>query len=109
MKRAGLLLILMMAFLSGCRWPAWTGKYYSKNCMTLEYVEFFPDKTADIKYWGASFAVNRKMTIKGNKFYVEKFMFEYREDGRMYEMSGLEWGCVLEKDTVERNHSGTQQ
>lgn len=69
--------------------------------MTLEYVEFFPDETADIKYWGASFAVNRKMKIKGKKFYVEKFVFEYREDGRMYEMSGLEWGCVLAKDSIK--------
>ncbi len=70
--------------------------------MTLEYVEFYMDKTADIKYHGSKFATNHKMTRKDNKFFVNIYTFEFREDGKMYEMGGYDIGCVLTRD---KSHS----
>jgi hypothetical protein len=67
--------------------------------MTLEYVQIFPDKTADIKYYSAPWGVNRDLQISGNTFRADKFVFEYRNDS-LFEVSGMEWGCILVRDTL---------
>lgn len=99
-------LILPVLLLTGCKWPEWVGRYKSENCTTLEYVEFFPDKTADVKFFGAPFAVNKPMKKDGNRFtietkdsrgtVIERYVFEY-SNGSFREVSGMEWGCVMKK------------
>ncbi len=90
--------IILLLF-AGCGGAEWAGKYKSEgDCLTLEYVEFYQDKTADIKYFGASYPTNHKLTRKGNHFYVNIYKFELREDGKMYEEGGYDIGCVLVKD-----------
>jgi hypothetical protein len=90
--------IFVIVLFAGCGGAEWAGRYKSENCMTLEYVEFYQDKTADIKYFGATIATNHKLTKKGNHFYVNIYKFELREDGKMYEEGGYDLGCVLVKD-----------
>jgi hypothetical protein len=97
MNRFLVAIILVVSF-AGCSQAEWAGRYKSENCMTLEYVEFYQDKTADIKYFGASYPTNHKMSRKGNHFYVNIYKFELREDGKMYEEGGYDVGCVLVKD-----------
>jgi len=93
-------LLPALCFIAGCNYPEWVGKYKSsENCLTLEYVEFFPDKTADIKYYSAPWPVNRPLKVEGNFLNVEGFRFEYR-DNSVHEVSGLEWGCVMRRDTL---------
>lgn len=94
----GVGIIGLLLILSGCKRSEWAGRYKSSGCMTIEYVEFYEDKTADIKYFGASFPTNHKLTRDSNRFYVNIYVFEWREDGKMYEQGGYEMGCVLTKD-----------
>jgi hypothetical protein len=96
-----LIAIILVVSLASCGGAEWAGRYKSESCMTLEYVEFYQDKTADIKYFGANTATNHKLTRKGNHFYVNIYKFELREDGKMYEEGGYDIGCVLVKD---KNH-----
>jgi hypothetical protein len=88
------LLVLVM----GCKKAEWAGRYKSSGCLTLDYVEFYQDNTADIKYYGTKTAANHKLKRIGNKFYVNIYVFELREDGKMYEESGYDVGCILVKD-----------
>jgi hypothetical protein len=81
-----------------CKRAEWAGRYKSTSCLTLEYVEFYQDNTADIKYYGANTATNHKLSRKENMFYVNIYAFELREDGKMYEEGGYDIGCVLVKD-----------
>jgi hypothetical protein len=97
MKRVLIAIGLIILF-AGCGGAEWAGRYKSAGCMTLEYVEFYQDNTADIKYFGAKFATNHKMTRKDNHFFVNIYKFELREDGKMYEEGGYDIGCVLVKD-----------
>lgn len=90
--------VFILAFMLSCNRSEWAGRYNTNGCMTIEYVEFYDDKTADIKYFGASFPTNHKLIRKENKFYVNIYIFELREDGKMYEEGGYEMGCVLTKD-----------
>jgi hypothetical protein len=89
---------IIVVMLTSCGGAEWAGRYKSASCMTLEYVEFYQDGTADIKYYGASTATNHKLTKKENYFYVNIYKFELREDGKMYEEGGYDIGCVLVKD-----------
>jgi hypothetical protein len=82
----------------GCKRAEWAGRYKSSGCLTLDYVEFYQDNTADIKYYGSNTATNHPLKRKGNMFYVNIYAFELREDGKMYEESGYDIGCVLLKD-----------
>ena len=66
--------------------------------MAIDFVEFYEDGTADIRYYSSQYGTNHKMTKKGNRFYVNIYTFEFREDGKMYEMGGYDMGCVLTKD-----------
>jgi hypothetical protein len=94
-----LLLVSCIVLLGySCKKAEWAGRYKSTSCMTLEYVEFYQDNTADIKYYGAHTATNHKLSKKGNTFYVNIYAFELREDGKMYEEGGYDVGCVLVKD-----------
>lgn len=81
-----------------CNNPEWVGRYKSTNCLTLAYIEFYQDKTVDVRYNGSKFAANYKFSRKENLFYVNMYTFEYREDEKMYEIGGYEPGCILEKD-----------
>jgi hypothetical protein len=81
-----------------CKRAEWAGRYKSTSCLTLEYVEFYQDNTADIKYFGSKTAVNHKLKMKDDLFYVNIYVFQLREDGKMYEMGGYDVGCILEKD-----------
>jgi hypothetical protein len=101
MQRFFIATILILLF-TGCGGAEWAGRYKSEGCLTLEYVEFYQDNTADVKYFGATFATNHKMTRKGNHFHVNIYDFELREDGKMYEEGGYDLGCVLVKD---KSHS----
>jgi len=97
MKNVSLILFCVL-LLASCKRPEWAARYKSTSCLTLEYVEFYQDKTADIKYFGAQNATNHKLQMKDNKFYVNIYVFELREDGKMYEEGGYDIGCILEKD-----------
>ena len=97
MKRFLFIIILVVSF-AGCGSAEWAGRYRSESCLTLEYVEFYQDGTADIKYHGAKNATNHKLSKKENHFYVNIYDFELREDGKMYEEGGYDLGCVLVKD-----------
>jgi len=97
MKRIFLFISIVFLF-AGCGGAEWAGRYKSDGCLTLEYVEFYQDNTADIKYFGAKFATNHKMKRNGNHFIVNIYRFELREDGKMYEEGGYDLGCILVKD-----------
>lgn len=97
MKRIYFVLLLVLLS-SSCSKAEWTGRYISDNCMTLEFVELYEDGTADIRYHGSQYGTNHKMSKKGNKFFVNIYTFEYREDGKLYEIGGYDMGCVLTKD-----------
>ena len=97
MKKFALIVCLSLVVF-GCGQTEWAGRYKSTSCLTLEYVEFYQDKTADIKYYGAQNATNHKLIRKDNMFYVNIYAFELREDGKMYEEGGYDIGCVLVKD-----------
>lgn len=80
-------------FLMSCQ--SWTGKYISEGrCTTLDYIELFPDKTADLKYYGAPFAVNKKIEKIDSLFYIGDYQFIVKND-TMREISGLEIGCIM--------------
>lgn len=68
--------------------------------MVVEYVELYQDKTADVQYFGAKYHTNHKMLMEDNIFYVDFYVFQYREDGMLYEISGYDPGCRLERDTT---------
>lgn len=89
--------ILIISFsLMSCQ--SWTGKFVSNgNCTTLEYVELFPDKTADLKYYSAPFAVNKKIQKKDSLFYIDSYQFILRND-TLREVSGLEFGCFMVRE-----------
>ena len=89
---------LLIFLCYSCSKPEWAGRYKSTNCMTIEYVEFYQDKTADIRYFGSKFPTNHKLSRKDNLFFVNIYTFQYREDGKMYEIGGYEPGCILVKD-----------
>ncbi len=91
-------IVCLVIFSYSCGRAEWAGRYKSDNCMTLEYVEFYEDNTADVKYYGATFPTNHKLRKKDNLFFVNIYKFELREDGKMYEESGHEMGCVLSRD-----------
>lgn len=101
MKERFFILCVVLLALGSCKQPPWAGKFKSQNCLTLEYVEFYQDNTADVRYYGASFATNHRMTRQGdNRFHVDYYTFELREDGRMYEVGGYDNECILSKDTT---------
>ncbi len=92
LKTPFLLFCLCLGFAS-CQ--SWTGKYVSGgNCTTLEYVELFPDQTADLKYYSAPFAVNKKIHKKDSLFYIDNYQFIVKND-TLSEISGLEFGCFM--------------
>jgi hypothetical protein len=66
---------LMILFFS-CGRAEWANRYTSTNCMTLEYVEFYEDNTADIKYFGARFPTNHKLKRNGNLFFVNIYKLD---------------------------------
>lgn len=90
--------LLVVCFCFSCKRAEWAGRYKSDGCLTLEYVEFYQDNTADIKYFGSKTPVNHKLSIKDNMFYVNIYVFQLREDGKMYEMGGYDVGCIMQKD-----------
>lgn len=95
-KFVGIICITLLFY--SCKKAEWAGRYKSTNCMAIDYVEFYEDNTADIRYYGASFATNHKLIKDKNTFYVSVYAFELRQDGKMYEKSGYDMGCVLVKD-----------
>ena len=95
-KFVGMITVLLLFY--SCKKAEWAGRYNSTNCMAVDYVEFYEDNTADIKYYGASFPTNHKLMKSKNVFYVNVYAFELRQDGKMHEISGFEMGCVLVKD-----------
>ncbi len=103
MKYKLIFFILLVSLLLSCKWPDYVGKYHSTNCNMLENVEVYPDKTIDIQYYGMNFSVNRPIRVKDNIITVynrdtEAVEYEFKfENGKLYEKSGMDYGCVLEK------------
>lgn len=91
-------LLISIVFCFSCKRPDWATRYKSEGCLTLEYVEFYQDGTADIKYFGSKTPTNHKLNIKDSMFYANIYVFQLREDGKMYEMGGYDVGCVMVKD-----------
>lgn len=106
MKHRVILLLFIVSFLSACTWPDYVGKYHSTNCNMLEKVEIYPDNTMDLRYYGMDFSINRPIRVKDNIITVynrdtEAVEYEFKfERGKLYEKSGMDLNCIMEKDTL---------
>lgn len=98
--------LFIVSLLNACKWPDYVGKYHSINCNMLEKVEIYPDKTMDLQYYGMDFSINRPIRVKDNMIIVynrdtKAVEYEFKfENGKLYEKSGMDMNCIMEKETL---------
>lgn len=94
-----------LIFLStGCTYPNYTGKFIANdNCTLIDYVQVFPDKTADIRFKGIKEAPNWDLKVKISRDTVlrihNEYEFIYRNDS-LIEKSRVDIDCICIRESL---------
>jgi hypothetical protein len=96
---------LALLGLSGCKKP-WMGKYASpgfNDCMLLEYVEVYPDRSADVKYLGLRHEANFPAYFREEDSVLiilelnKEWFFKWKGNDTLFEISNIDPYCFLVK------------
>ena len=97
--------VLISLLASGCKDTPWEGKFEApkeNNCYLLEYIDFHPDKTADVKYEAMRESVNFESYFRETDSILfvrelnREWAFKYKSD-TLFEMSNQDPYCFLVK------------
>lgn len=102
---------IFVLLVTSCSRPSYEGKYLTNEaCHLLEYIEIFPDKTADVKFRSIKEAVNWPVKVKPQTsdtlVSIKDYEFIYRNDS-LVGTSANTYNCICIKkalyDSLQQN------
>ncbi len=105
-KISSFLLILTVIALASCSSKPYVGRYNTRHCILLEYIQLYPDYIAELKYMSIADPAAAPYEVLGEDTIIIKeinreWYFRYRGD-TLYELTRNDANCFLVKPSPKK-------